>query len=107
MFRTRRRSVKIVAIAIVVVAVVGTAGTLQAGIILPGIQTGSGPGGSGNGFVNTTLNPNNDNSTTASPNFVSLAMTFNALGPIDYGFVVVNSTGTTEYLYGQTTFNNV
>ena len=30
------------------------------------------------------IDRHNDNATVASPNFVSLAMTFNALGPIDY-----------------------
>jgi hypothetical protein len=109
MLRKRRHCVNIVAIAIA--AVVGTAGTLHAGIIVPGSYAGTGPGcapacGTTTGIVNPTGIPDNDNSTFAFQNFVSLAMTFTAIGPIDYAFAVLPSTGTTEYFYSDLTFNN-
>jgi hypothetical protein len=111
MFLTREHCVNIAAIAIVVVTVAGTAGTLHAGIIVPGAIVGSGPGvsgpgGSATGIVGFPGNPNNDNSAVAFENLVSLAITFSSTGPVDYGFAVIPSAGTTEYLYADLTFNN-
>src|SRR5207249_2719196 len=69
--------------------------------------TGAGPGGTGTGSTSTVVF-NNDNSANAAlqGNIVSLSMTFNASGPIDYFFPVFASTGTTEYFYGNLIFNN-
>ena len=61
---------------------------------LPGFSTGSlSPG--------LTLSPNNDNTSTASPNLVSYSVFFNSggLGPADFEFNLDNSGGTTEYRF--------
>src|SRR5207249_8438187 len=67
--------------------------------------SGVGPGGSGGGVVLPEVVPNNDNS-AFSTNSVFLVMTFTGLGPIDYVFIVTNSSGTTEYQYADVTINN-
>lgn len=67
---------------------------------LPGPSTGSiGP-------VGATPSPNNDNTAAASPNTVPASIFFNALGTVEYEFVVANSGGTTEYTFTQAAVNN-
>jgi hypothetical protein len=80
---------------------VGTgAGRADAAIIttatvsLPGFSTGNlGP-------LGATPVPNNDNATTASPNFIGFSIFFNTFGTAEFDFAVAPSGGTTEYRFG-------
>ena len=105
---------RIFAIPVVVIAAIGTSGTLHAATIpatpTGGSITGTGPGGTGVGFVSPTTAPGNDNS-LSSPNLISLNWAFTAIGPIDFVFTPDNAgdgaPNTTEYRFANVEVHNM
>jgi hypothetical protein len=106
---TKMSPMKLMVVGVLVLAA-GLGGVPQASAGTITSVSFSGPGaGNVDGTVSTP-SPNNDNTTSASPNEVDLAKTFGSVGLIDIQFTVLNSgaaaPGTTEYFFSETVTNN-